>query len=322
MRLTSLGLAVGTTNAQEELSLYNSSAGPKIGLRGAINYFILREDDAGNKLVIGNASDLLTITGAGRVGIGTSTPGYALDVAGDINLTGSYKFKINGVDIGGGGGSGTVTAVNVQSPLISDANPTSPTLGLSTTGAVGNYGTSGTNVINTLAVDSWGRITAVTTAVLPPVYTPAPPVLYNVTPGYVGGGRVVIKTTVPTIADVPTGVIQPGDVWLDTSGGTGYTQSLVQNGWTQLPNGLKMAWGLASAVPVSSVLTVTLPTTFTQIFNAQATIHNAAANQSTAYDVWSQVVALGTTSIQLITQTTVTGNNGSTYPTYWYVVGV
>ena len=45
-----------------------------------------------------------TVTDAGKVGIGTTTPGYALDVAGSINLTGTLYQ--NGVPFTSGGGSG------------------------------------------------------------------------------------------------------------------------------------------------------------------------------------------------------------------------
>jgi hypothetical protein len=38
-----------------------------------------------------------------------------------------------------------------------------------------------------------------------------------------------------------------GDIWIDTVGTTGYTQSLSSPGYTRLPNGLQLAWGTVSA---------------------------------------------------------------------------
>jgi hypothetical protein len=76
--------------------------------------------------------------------------------------------------------------------------------------------------------------------------TPAPPLLYNVTSGYTSGGRVVIKSTTPTAGDVPGGSLLPGDIWLDPSADTGYTQLALENGWTKLPNGVLIQWGRAS----------------------------------------------------------------------------
>ena len=39
----------------------------------------------------GNPNSILTLLSSGRVGIGTKTPAYALDVVGDVNITGNYK---------------------------------------------------------------------------------------------------------------------------------------------------------------------------------------------------------------------------------------
>ncbi|MEK2687452.1 beta strand repeat-containing protein [Bdellovibrio sp. GT3] len=61
----------------------------------------------------------------GRVGIGTPTPGYTLDVVGDVNITGN--FKVNGTNIAAGGGTisaltGDVTASGTGSVAATIAN--------------------------------------------------------------------------------------------------------------------------------------------------------------------------------------------------------
>ena len=63
----------------------------------------------GSNALIFSTSDSTTLSEAmridynGKVGMGTKTPSYDLDVAGDINLTGS--LRINGVAQSFGGGS-------------------------------------------------------------------------------------------------------------------------------------------------------------------------------------------------------------------------
>ncbi|MBC7419721.1 MAG: hypothetical protein H7328_03240 [Bdellovibrio sp.] len=74
----------------------------------------------------------------GNVGIGTTTPGFALSVSGDVNVTGN--FKINGTNIGGG--SGTVTsataAVTSGNPITVSASSTSPSIDISRSTALVN----------------------------------------------------------------------------------------------------------------------------------------------------------------------------------------
>ncbi len=71
---------------------------------GLSNY-ILIADGAGN--------ERLRVDNLGRVGIGTTAPAYALEVSGDVSISG--KFKINGIDIASG--AGTVTSVTASAPL-------------------------------------------------------------------------------------------------------------------------------------------------------------------------------------------------------------
>lgn len=67
-------------------------------------------DSSGNILTTTAPSTQWTTSGSniyynsGNVGVGTVSPAYKIDVAGDINITGA--FRVNGVAIGTGGGGG------------------------------------------------------------------------------------------------------------------------------------------------------------------------------------------------------------------------
>ena len=70
--------------------------------------------DQKSRLIIGNendasgtAEDNVILAPSGKVGIGTNTPAYLLDVNGDINIAGGSSLRIGGVaqSFGGGGGS-------------------------------------------------------------------------------------------------------------------------------------------------------------------------------------------------------------------------
>ncbi|MDR0733116.1 MAG: tail fiber domain-containing protein [Dysgonamonadaceae bacterium] len=84
---------------------------------------------------IANVSAQLHVTSAGNVGVETTTPGYTLDVAGDINLLGStaniiawtsdvpIMFKVNGSDLAGNTGNAEQTNVSFGYRSLS-SNPT------------------------------------------------------------------------------------------------------------------------------------------------------------------------------------------------------
>jgi hypothetical protein len=64
------------------------------------------------------------------------------------------------------------------------------------------------------------------------------PILRHVTAGFTSGGQVFVTGSTPTASAA-------GDIWIDTAGTTGYTQSLSSSGYTRLPNGLIFQWGSA-----------------------------------------------------------------------------
>ncbi|QDK38566.1 tail fiber domain-containing protein [Bdellovibrio sp. NC01] len=71
-------------------------------------------------------SNRIMVDNTGKVGIGKTSPGYAVDVNGDVNVTGN--FKVNGVNIATGGG--TVTNVTVTAPLAVANGTTTPALSI------------------------------------------------------------------------------------------------------------------------------------------------------------------------------------------------
>mgnify|MGYP003417779062 CR=1 FL=1 len=87
-------------------STYKTSIGASFsGGSDDENLLVLRVATAGGVGV----TDVATFTGGGKLGIGTSTPGYALTVAGDISLTGALRAN------GDAGTSGMVLLSNGSS---------------------------------------------------------------------------------------------------------------------------------------------------------------------------------------------------------------
>ena len=88
-----------------------ASNGPTSGIefnssgQGAINIWTATSGTAGSQV---SPQGRLLITNDGKIGVGTTTPAYKLDVNGDVNLTGS--LRINGVAQTFGSGSSSTNA--------------------------------------------------------------------------------------------------------------------------------------------------------------------------------------------------------------------
>jgi len=67
-------------------------------------YFGFPSDDT--FIIKTNGTERLRANSSGNIGIGTASPGYKLDVIGDINMSSGSSFRINGVAQSFGGGSG------------------------------------------------------------------------------------------------------------------------------------------------------------------------------------------------------------------------
>lgn len=77
-----------------------------------------------NGLIVG-ASQL--VVSGGNVGVGTASPGFKVDVVGDVNVSGN--FKVNGVNIATGGG--TVTNVAGSAPISVSNGSSTPNISIS-----------------------------------------------------------------------------------------------------------------------------------------------------------------------------------------------
>jgi len=95
-----------------------------------------------------NTSEKFRITSTGNVGIGTTTPSYKLDVAGDVNISGVYR--VNGTPISTG--SGTVTGVSSSNSDIGVATGSStPVLTL-------NSGTGNNQIVKLTAAAKYPAV--------------------------------------------------------------------------------------------------------------------------------------------------------------------
>jgi len=97
-----------------------SGSGGVNGFGGTL-YFNTKQDNAATTNIA------MTINDLGNVGVGTASPVYKLDVAGDVNVTGT--FKVNGVNISAGGG--TVTSVtSAGPPIVMGGTSSDPTISI------------------------------------------------------------------------------------------------------------------------------------------------------------------------------------------------
>jgi hypothetical protein len=85
-------------------------------------YFGFPSDDT--FIIKTNGTERLRANSSGNIGIGTVSPGYKLDVNGDINMSTGSSFRINGVaqTFGGGGGGSSVWSLNSTNAYYNSGN--------------------------------------------------------------------------------------------------------------------------------------------------------------------------------------------------------
>ena len=85
---------------------YALEVGGDINLTGDLRINGVAQSFGGTGSSVWSTSSSDVYRSSGKVGIGTSSPGYVLDVNGDINMSTGSSFRINGVAQTFGGGSG------------------------------------------------------------------------------------------------------------------------------------------------------------------------------------------------------------------------
>jgi hypothetical protein len=138
------------------------------------------------------------------------------------------------------------------------------------------------------------------------------PVLRHITAGYVSG-NVSVSATAP-------GSPTQGDIWIDTAGTSGYSQSLSTNGWTQLPNGLIIQWGqYRNSVSSPTAVTITFPVSFSA---AAYSIATTTFYPAVSYNPWHVVRTGAGTGVSVpMAQIPDDSSSGSHYGFDWVAIG-
>ena len=280
-----------TINGPSDGYLYTGNTNLSIGTanNAYINFF------TGGTLI---TNERMRITNTGNVGIGTTTPGYKLDITGDVRA--SANLYVAAVNVGANLVVNT-TSISVGNSLSTfSSNSTSISVGNSTVNTFSNsthfysgnstvYGL-GNNTSESLVYAGSGNL----------VMTATNFVISNTTSAVVTANLAGITLGASANVSIPsnTGLVL----------GTG-SLATSANGFTYLPNGLLMNWGVFAAnsstttnaifakaftTAVFSVTTTSVAGAFYTYLAANAALSNVAIRSSsttTASDV--QFIAIG-----------------------------
>jgi hypothetical protein len=130
-------VGLGTSSPGQDLEIYRGASTSSYAVfRGnansATNALLIGQDSSGLSRIFqdGNqpitfwtgsaASERMRLDSSGRLGIGTTTPGYALEVASTVDYQGYFVNNTSGtgVLIGGISGAGTITSQSTATPLV------------------------------------------------------------------------------------------------------------------------------------------------------------------------------------------------------------
>jgi Chaperone of endosialidase len=129
----SLGSGLG-----DKLAVYDGGSGNLFGFGIQTSLFQMYAPAGANmSLGVGSSTAFtayLTVNGSnGRVGIGKTSPGYALDVVGDCNISGTFRVNGTPISTGGGGvtsigGTQNQIAVSATTGAVTVSIPSNPSL--------------------------------------------------------------------------------------------------------------------------------------------------------------------------------------------------
>jgi len=104
-----------------------------------------------------------------------------------------------------------------------------------------------------------------------------------------------------------------------TSHFSGFTQSLTANGWTKLPNGLILQWGISSSLGGDANATLNFPISFPNAcLRAYASISNAHTGGD---DIFSRVISYTQTQIVVRAEGTYNANQSGTRYVEYFAIG-
>ena len=217
----------------------------------------------------------VTIDNTGNFNVG---PYFGVDFStGTITLN-ANNINLSGIsEIGPFSRNGVVAGVQLQEvsddPSLSHVNSSYDHTTVPTQSAVKGYITGKTITLAGAVSGSAAISSSDTTSI---VTVANSPVLRNVSAGYTSGGQVFITGTTPSASAA-------GDIWINTSGSSGGSQSLTANGYVTLPGGGIIQWG-NGITDGGGNGTITFPITFPNAaFSITVTCNNNNALASIQY---------------------------------------
>jgi len=223
---------------------------------------------AGNSVITGNVTALNGTFGGGATIAGT------LKVSGAANVSGNLNIASN---------ASVTQSVAVTRNITAGGNITSSS-GIFTGNGSGLTNLPGANVLGTVANATYATNAGTASTATNATYA-------------TNAGIASYATTAQSVSTISSSQVTTALGYTPVAPGD-FTGSLSGNGWTRLPNGLIMQWGVTPAISQNSgSVYVPVPTSFVNgAFSITGSPINATNGRGGAYDQIAQIVNFGTTS--------------------------